>query len=182
MSARVSLPRFITLLKNWSPLSSVRAAFDDYWEPGAQMFQFVFSHIWNSWGKLHNGLFLLAKTFIFLCLFILQPCLLLFFFNVVLGKGRACHATFNYSLNPLKAEQQQIICHAVGKADWHARLLLMLLTEFGYFVPFLPQWPGFQVDRTTNGVWSPFLIRGNCITCFSLPLEEMYTWKRGSLC
>lgn len=32
----------------------------------------------------------------------------------------------------------------------------------------------------TNGVWSPFLIRGNCISCFSQPLEEMYTWKRGA--
>lgn len=54
------------------------------------------------------------------------------------------------------------------------------ISHWGYFVEFLLQWPGFQVDRTTNGVWSLFLIRGNCISCFSLPLEEMYTWKRGA--
>lgn len=54
------------------------------------------------------------------------------------------------------------------------------ISHWGYFGVFLLQWPGFQVDRTTNGVWSPFLIRGNCISCFSLPLEEMYTWKRGA--
>lgn len=68
MSARVSLPRFITLLKNSSPAFELRAVFDDYWEPGAQMFQFIFS----TYGGAVEGFavvsFYYAKHFFFFTL------------------------------------------------------------------------------------------------------------------
>lgn len=51
---------------------------------------------------------------------------------------------------------------------------------FSVFSP--PLWPGFQVDRMTNGVWSPLLIRCNRTRCFSAPPGETHTEKRGLCC
>lgn len=87
------------------------------------------------------------------------------------------HSAFN---SRLKAAW--IICQSDRHAPSHpAHLRFPFRTESpaGRFSS-LPLWPGFQVDRMTNGVWSPFLIRCNRTPCFWAPPGEMCTWKRGA--
>ncbi len=176
MSARVSLPRFITLLKNSSTAFELGAVFEDDWESGAQMFQFVIrtygvavesftlvsfyqpKHFFY-FTALHQFVCSFARTqwidslrvqrerYLFSCythrsidffaslkwpvgslfcwvvLFLSKPHIPFFpnTLNVFSGKGRLWHATFSYSLNALKAEERQIICHAIEKTGWHAR-------------------------------------------------------------
>lgn len=87
------------------------------------------------------------------------------------------HSAFNSCL-----KAAQIICQADTHASppllAHLRFLFCAESPAGRFSPL---WPGFQVDRMTNGVWSPFLIRCNRTPlCFLAPPGEMHARKRGA--
>lgn len=94
--------------------------------------------------------------------------------NMFSATRRVCHLIY---CSTLTAGRQQRIC----QSDMHffsPDAFTFLVLHCGCFSVLLRQWPGFQVDRITNGVWSPFLIRGNSISHLSTLVGEMYTRKR----